>query len=65
MEGAGLCECLWVFDAVDDFDEDSFATEIDSFVVVCDYSLLHVEERERHDITVQFISRDDLGGSAC
>jgi hypothetical protein len=46
VERAGLGGCLWVDDAVFDFNEDSCVAEINSIVVVSDYGLLNVEERE-------------------
>jgi hypothetical protein len=67
VERAGLGGCLWVYDAVFDFNKDSCVAEIDSIVVVSDYGLLNVEEREGDDLAVQFLSIafDSVGIAWC
>ena len=67
VERAGEGVCLWVDDAVFDFNEDAGTAEIDSSVVVSDYGLLNVEEREGNNLTVQLlpIAFNSVGIARC
>lgn len=67
MERTRLGGCLWVDDAVFDFNEDSCVAEIDSSVVVSYYGLLNVEEWEGDNLAVQFLSIafDSVGIARC